>query len=287
MTLKAFPNGFGGVTGSILATGSPSYVFGKSVRYVDSVTGDNDNNGNERKAPYATLAFAITNSASGDIIICLATHTETLASQQVVNKELTIVGEGSSGGIPTVTFNSSMIATDMFSLTSDNTSFHNIKFPVPTVSTTGYKMEITTGLNGTVFDGCYFELNDLDTVGAMEIISIVSPGDLNIQNTTFVSTSTSTTGTSRPGHAMDFTAAGGSAVNYGGLTMDGVTFDGGVSGFRDGRALNSGSANIAIENMKITQLSILNGADIFLDSLSEGYIVDVIATGSSTIDPTG
>lgn len=287
MTLKAFPNGFGGVTGSILATGSPSYLLGESVRYVDSVTGDNNNNGNERKAPYATLAFAITNSSSGDLIICLPTHTETLSSQQVVNKELTIIGEGSAGGIPTVTFNSSMPSTDMFSLTSDNTSFHNIKFPVPTISTTGYKVELTAGINGIVFEDCYFELNDLDVGGGMEVISITSPGDLTVRSTTFISTSTSTTGTTRPAIAMDFTAAGGSAVNYGGLTMDGVVFDGGVSGFQDGRALNSGSANIAIENMKITNLSILNGADIYLDSLSTGYIVDVLATGSSTIDPTG
>ena len=287
MTVKAYPGGFGGVTGSILATGSPSYILSsaREVFYVDSVTGDNGNSGVDRRLPYATLAFALSSGGSGDLIICLSGHTETYSSQLVISSGVSIIGEGSAGGVPTVSFNSSMVATDMFSLTADNTSFHNILFPVPTVSTTGYKVEIANDVVNTVFEGCYFELNDLDTIGGIEVLSHTNVvGSLTLNNTTFISTSTTTTGTTRPGIPVFFSSTGGSATAYPSLVMDGLILDGGISGFRTGAAMDSQEDSIPVNNIRGTNISMLNGADFNLSSSSTGYIVNVTATGGSVVN---
>ena len=285
MTVKAYPGGFGGVTGSILATGSPSYIMGtREVFFVDSLTGDNGNSGLDRRLPYATLEYALSSGGSGDLIICLSGHTETFSSQLVISTGVNIIGEGSAGGVPTVSFNSSMPATDMFSLTSDNTSFHNILFPVPTVSTTGYKIEIANDVVNTTFEGCYFELNDLDTIGGIEVLSHTSAvGALTLNNTTFISTSTTITGTTRPGIPVFFSSTGGSAAAYPNLVMDGLILDGGISGFRTGAAMDSQEDNIAVNNIRGTNISMLNGADFNLKNTSTGYIVNVTATGGSVI----
>lgn len=286
MTVKAYPGGFGGVTGSILATGSPSYLLGsgREVFYVDSVNGSDSNTGVDRRSPVATLSKAITDGVSGDLIICLAGHTETFSSQLVINKGVNIIGEGSAGGVPTVTFNSSLVATDMFSVTNDNTSFHNIKFPVPTVSTTGYKVNVENGVDNVTFDGCYFELNDFDTVGAMRVIShTVSSGSLTLNNTTFISTSTTVTGATRPGIPIFFSSTGGTASAYPELNMDGLILDGGLGGFQGGIGVESSEENIPISSIRGTNISMLNGADFSLNGSSSGYIVNVTATGGSVI----
>ena len=72
---------------------------GAVVRYVDSVSGNNGNDGLVPSRPVATLVKAHADASDGDLIVLRATHAETLSSAPglIVSKRVTIVGESVSG----------------------------------------------------------------------------------------------------------------------------------------------------------------------------------------------
>ncbi|MEY4931756.1 MAG: hypothetical protein RLZZ403_76, partial [Pseudomonadota bacterium] len=104
MTIS-YPNGIGGSTGDSLALAKPLMMSG-SVWYVDSATGTDaaGSAGKDRSKPLATLATAVSNASDDDIIVFFDGHEETLTSAQTLGKRLSLIGEGSDAGVPTVTF---------------------------------------------------------------------------------------------------------------------------------------------------------------------------------------
>ena len=101
-------NGCGESTGDELCTSRPLLLpTSNSVWYVNSATGTDAVSpaGKNREKPLATLAQAITNAQANDIIVLMDGHAESTTSFMTLSTAgVKIVGAGSSGGIPTVTF---------------------------------------------------------------------------------------------------------------------------------------------------------------------------------------
>ncbi len=119
MVFTNFPNGatsFGvPMVGGQLPTTQGTYWF------VSSTTGSAGNPGDDISLPFARISSAITAASSGDVIVLLPNHAETIiaAGGVTVNKVgLTVIGMGEGSARPTFTFGTSTAATFLISSAS-------------------------------------------------------------------------------------------------------------------------------------------------------------------------
>jgi len=118
-----FPNGFGnGVT----IRNIPIEIMPEGkVHWVNSGAANNSN-GSYAK-PWATIATAISKADEYDTIMIAAGHSETLTSSSfVVDKALTIIGQGRGSRVPTFT-STSAAATGTVSITDADVTISNIR----------------------------------------------------------------------------------------------------------------------------------------------------------------
>lgn len=268
---NVYPNGIGGDTGAALALAEPLYVSG-AVWYVQSTTGTDAATpaGRNREKPLATLAQAITNAADNDIIVCLSAHAETLTGLVTISKKLTIIGEGSAAGVPTVVFTPNAAAASLFSITATNVELHNLKIAAQSQANSATK--ITCNQVGFVMDGCYVECGALDDAAALTLAS--GADQARVRNTTFISTGTLTS--AQPESALKTSAA------IADLTLEGVVFSSGTVGWSNYFAWDSSAA--AVTRLRCSDLSLLLGADVKLHASSTGRLHIGTSTGGSRVE---
>ncbi len=263
------PSGASSVGGDELTSAYPLYMDGR-VWYVHSGTGVDSASprGLEAKAPLATLGQAITNAANDDMIVLLSGHSQTVSSGITVNKKLTIVGEGTSGGKPAATLRRSADVA-LLTITALYVSLRNIYFPTDTVACST-NIRVDAQIEDTVIEGCYFEIDGNSTGFAW---ALVLGHHAHVKDCTFVSSATS--GASRPVQAL---------LNLGkdGVVMDGVTLDGGTYGWATYAVTFSGQT----EMFRITGLRLLRGSDFDVSGATPntGFIQIVEATGGSRVE---
>lgn len=269
------PNGIGGSTGDALTLAKPLQMTGK-VWYVYSVTGVDAASpaGLERGAPLATIAQAHTNSADGDMIVCLDGHVETVSSVITVSKRVCILGEGAASGLPTVNLTLGGAANNIFTLTGVRVQIRNILFSPRSAAATG--SYISTATANHYIKGCYFKHNgNSDGPG----ILLASGANLvHLENCTFISTETVLA--NKPDSAIRNSAA------LTGLRMFSCVFDSGTVPFATSAGnpwAFDGNAG-AITDFHFEGISLLRGSDIRLDPASVGYVNVQTSTGSARVD---
>lgn len=260
------PNGIGETVGDSLVTSKPLHSTGQ-VFYVSSSTGSASFNGLSKNQPLNTLANAQTAASNGDIIVLLDGHTETLSGALNITKALTIVGSGSSTGIPTVVFRVSANVT-LFTLSAAGIQLRNIRFRSSTASGTSATRIDATANHATII-GCYFDCSANDTGTAVAVANATN--GFRCENTTFVATNTSSTTAPGPG----ITFSGTSTETY----LIGVVFDNGGFGFSGGIAyLESGAPT----RRRAEQISMLRGADATLHaSALQSYWLPTTTSGDA------
>lgn len=272
--MKLWPNGIGGLLGDTLVTTKPLYLSG-DVWFVNSTGGVDGASpaGKDRQKPLATLAQAQTNSANGDIVVLMDGHTETFTVALAITKNLAIIGEGSSGGVPTVQLKMNAAAQCTLVLTALGTILANVKFPASLQSNSGSaanqgKVHLTG--SSTQVRGCYFEESALDQLPAITIASGLA--DIRLENTSIISTAT--TVATRPTYG----------IYVGGPTTDvdlvGLVLSDGAVGF-SGAAWDS-TIN-AVTRLRAMGLSLLLGADMKLHASTVGWIAPPTVTGGGGI----
>ncbi len=261
-------DGIGGSLGDSLAT-STGMIAICTTWYVSSVSGANAaTNGRDRARPFATLAYAISQAVAQDIIVLLSDHTETTSSI-AVNKELLIVGEGSSGGIPTVSIWGNATGSDEILVVSANrVEVRNVRFRPHTAADFGNFIN-WTGTDG-LMKGCYLESDQYDDGPKL----MVAGDRMTVESTTFISIGTSIG--NRPEQAI--------ATTTGALTlfrMRNSTISGGAYGWAS--ANTAGYFQATALQVRIEGLSLLLGADLKLDSDVTGFINVPTSNGGSQV----
>lgn len=272
--MKLWPNGIGGLTGEPLATTKPLYLSG-DVWFVNSTGGVDGASpaGKDRQKPLATLAQAQTNSANGDIIVLLDGHTETFTAALAITKNLAIVGEGSTAGVPTAKLIMNAAAQCTLVLSALGTILANIKFPAGLQSNTGSaanqgKVHMTG--SSAQIRGCYFEESALDQLPAITIAS--GAANCRLETTTIISTAT--TVATRPTYGV---YGGGTATD---LDVVGLILSDGTVGF-SGSAWDTTTG--AITRLRGQGVSLLLGADMKLHASTTGWISPSTVTGGGGI----
>lgn len=276
MTTKLYPNGLGGAIGDVLATCKPLWTSGNAW-YVSSLSGIDAGGtaGQNRERPLATIQQAITNASDDDIIVCLAGHSQVgLTSAVAVGKRLTIVGEGTASGKPSVTFNTNTAsAINAFSVTATNVEFRNIYFPTNITANAGAKILVSGTVSRFRTVGCYFET----TANESNALVLSNGADqARIESCTFISTAGSLA--NQPGAALF-----GAGATLADLEITGSVFSGGAFGFF-GAAIDL--SGVTVSRLKGLSVSLLLGADAKLGSASTGYFNVQTSTGGSRVDWT-
>lgn len=260
------PNGIGGSLGDDLVTQSPLQTTG-SIYYVDSGTGDDANAGTDRNAPKATLGSAVSSaSTSGDIIVLLDGHTETITSAVTLSTGVVLVGEGRSAGKPTVKLTNNQSAASMI-LMGANTQIRNIWFEEEAQSNTSPTVD-TNSADDVSIIGCYFECDSNTDAGLL----IAFSNQVQVRNTTFISTATDDG--SRPTYGIELSNGGS------GLTLDGLVLDDGTVGFATAAFDASASQWTQVTG---TGVSLLRGAKVLFEGTSTGWIIPSTVTGNAYI----
>ncbi len=261
-------NGLGESAGDLLATCDPLILSGV-VWWVDSATGTDGASpaGRSASAPLATLAQAVTNASSHDIIAFKSGHAETLTAAQTLSKSLTLVGLGSSGGLPTVKFTNNQAAANLFTVSGADVQLRNIWIEENAQACATARITVT----GARFRmmGCYVQCGATDTGPAVSLGSGADSSDF--VNTTFISTGTAIA--SRPESAVKNAAA------VSGLRMYGVTFSDGTYGFSNPYALELSTA--AVTRFEGENVSFLLGADANFHASQTGWLNPQTSTGSA------
>jgi hypothetical protein len=277
--MPILPNGIGGTSGNSFVTNKPLYtsdVAGGNVIYVSSSTGSDANTGLSRIDPKATLSSAEGAAVSGDIIVFLANHAETLTAAQTINaKSLTIVGEGTSGGKPTVKFTNNQAAGELLTLTSSNLEIRNIWIEEDAQACSASRVT-TNNADNVGFIDCYFEC---DGNSDASCVKVSGSGKKNIyfKNCTWISTSTAQ---AAPADNDPPTIGLEVANNITGFFMDGCVFDGGTIGFSDYALKATAAATI---HWKVENLSLLRGADAGFNVASTGWMFPTTTTGGARV----
>lgn len=262
-TPNTYPGGFGGTSGSALATATTMISSGYAY-YVDSVNGDDSatNNGLNREQPLQTLAQAITNSSAGDTIVLLGGSSFTLTAV-IALAGRHLIGEGTGSNIPTIVRN--MTGSPVTTATSASV-ISNIKFAA------GNSASNTT--NGTLSIGVKTFLDNVTLVGGNtdDAPLLVTTADVTAENLTFTSAATSKAGA--PLRAFSCATAGVIAE------FDSLTIDGGTYGW-------SGSSAFSMTdgaNLFARGVSLQNGSDMVIAVGVKGYIALTSGDKSSRIE---
>lgn len=262
-------NGSGEITGDDLVLAAPLQTPG-TVWFVNSATGTDGASpaGKDREKPLATLAQAQTNATAGDIVILEAGHAETYTAALTISKQLFIAAGGNSAGSSPVKFTLNSAAANVFSITATNVELRNILFPAGLQTNTG-SGKVTTAVAGVRVIGCRFESSALDQCAGLQLQ--VGADNSRIENTTFISTATTTA--TRPTRGLYGPA---SALND--LEMVGVTFDDGTVGY------STAACDLPqVVRLRAIRISALRGADVLIASNSTGWLNLATSTGGGRI----
>ncbi len=263
------PNGLGDYpTGDSLARAEPLQISG-NVWYVDSATGVDavSPRGLSEGKPLATLAQAITNAADDDIIVLADQHFESVTAAITVSKRLSIVGAGSSAGIPTARINREGGASvNLLTITGQAVQLRNILIGESGTSAVATaRLSIAAARFRMV--GCYVQCGSYDTGPAISYG--VGGTHSELRNCTFVAT------TADPESAIK------NAFALTDLRIFNCTFDGGASGFTNTYAIDLTTS--AINRLECEGLSLLNGADMGVHADTTGWVHVELATGGSRV----
>lgn len=268
--MNIYPNGFGGTaTGDALAAAAPVYTSG-SVLYV-SATGNDLSSGLTREAAFLTLAQAIASAVANDLIVLMSGFSETI-DPVVVPAGVTIVGEGTSGGVPTCTLTQAAASANVTPTVtlSKGAEVRNVRFAANTVDNGQARVQF--GASGCVVSGCYFDCGAHELVGA--ICTDLAPNATAfhiIEDCTFVSIATSTA--ALPDSGIEF------AANLTGARVSGCVFDDGAYGFAVG-AINFAGDVTALKMSGCT----LRGATVDASASTTGYINPQVTTGGGRVN---
>lgn len=269
-----WPNGIGETVGDDLASSSMLYTSG-AIWYVLSTTGADAVSpaGKNKEKPLATLAQAITNSASGDIIVLLTGHTETRTSAQAITKSLTIVGVGTTSGKPSPQLLNNSTNTSMWTVNTAGiyVEVRNVYFPAQVQSCSATKIANTQG--NLRFVGCYFEANVFDAAAVITAPTTGTESTFGFINSTMISTGTSTT--SQPLAGIVAT------LHTGHMRFDGSIFSDGTYGWSGDSAVTitqSGST----ESIRGVGISLLLGATLALPA-TRTWVQVTTATGGGRV----
>lgn len=271
MPTNSYPNGIGGSLGDSLVSQKPLLATG-NVWFVSSLIGVDAASpaGQNREKPLATLAQAVTNAADNDIVVFLSGHTQALTAVQALSKRLCLIGEGSTAGVPTVSFTLNAAGNpSMFTVSGGAVELRNIKIGSNAQANTAARIAVT----GSEFRmrGCYVECNGFDEGPAL---SMATGADRAlIENSTFISTATSLT--DQPESAIKTLNA------LADIELRGLVLSGGACGFSNYYAFDGSAA--AITRLKCESLSLLLGADFRLHASTTGWVSAPTCTGGSRL----
>lgn len=270
MTL--LPNGIGEPLGDQLVLAKPLWSTGR-VWYVDSATGNDavGTLGLARERPLATLGQAVSNASAGDIIVLLATHNETLTGTLNISKRLSIIGAGSSAGQPTARLRINHSNAPLLFINADDVELRNILFPPNVQANVASRIKVQN--KGFRMYGCRLECGATDLLTALEIS--VNAYQARLRSNVFVSVATSATAVPGSGLLMLPTTQAG-------LEMEDCVFDNGPHGFEAGSGHYA--AYLAGKRLRVQGLSLLRGADVFVNPASTGWINAQETTGGAVID---
>jgi hypothetical protein len=273
--MRFFPDGIGVLeTGHPLLSRTPLQMAG-NVWFVDYASGTDavSPRGLGAEYPLKTLAQAVSNSASGDIILLRSTHNEPIDSNlNIGSKRLIILGEGRTNGVPLATLENVVPDNSMLEF-SIGVRVINVRFigsddlldPYP-------HLEINGGSQGSRVEFCQFESALENTTNPVVLLYAA-------QNTLFedcVFKSTSETPDDPPNSLLS--SYGAPAT---GITLKRCTFDGGNSGFSTGYAVDF--TYFAITDLYMETVTLTNGAGIGIAVDSTGIAYNM-ATGTSRVD---
>lgn len=264
---QAFPGGAGAATGDPLVVQDGLYVLGSSrVYWVLYASGDNANEGTERRQPLQTLAYAISVAEDGDIIILRDGHTETITSTVTIDKQVCIVGEGSdANGEATVSFVNNVATDSMFSVTAHDVMIRNVYFPESINALAGNRI-LTSTVTAFRMRGCLVESGDLDTAESIYMVNVTAA---ELRNCRFVAV----------GSGYSQTVPGPGFRSSGSVSLKTVEFDGGDYGYGNGLAwLQLGASFVRVEGLTLN-----TGADVQIEEESSGYAIAVVTTGDARI----
>lgn len=260
-----FPAGFGGSSGSAVATATKAYVQG-NVWYVHH-TGKGTDDGLDRKRPLKFFGDAIDVAASGDVVVLMSGHSEGITyNVNIAQDGLVVAGEGSGTSMAKLWWAGS--SPDGITVAGAGFLIDNVWFGASAVTSFASTHRIHMTGRG-MFSNCKFDCGDNDLYGR----AVVSSGTTsNFLNCTFTSTATDTA--TAPLAAIYNTA--------GVLICSNCTFDGGDYGWgSQGAVTVTGSTA-----MRIVGVRLLEGSDIIISTGNEGVVTVSSATGSSIVDWT-
>jgi hypothetical protein len=267
-SIKTYVNGAGGSSGADLATLKPLYTPG-TVYYVgNTVTGNSDSNaGTERTLPWATASHAQATVSSGDSVVFLAGHSESIGSLITWSQTgLSLVGEGSGTTIPRFT---NATGATMWSITGAGYLLDTLYFPSSSVTAS---TRISTNVAGHIFNALSFDCGTNDT-GTSLLLSGTGANNVRVTNSVFKAVAAC------PGLGINNTGA------ISDLALDNVTFDAGsfqwtISGAK------VWNVSTGITRLRATRLNLYNGSVAFISTGTTGYIQVSGQTGDSQVNWT-
>ena len=271
MTVQYYPNGIGGTVGDSLDTCRPLQTTG-NVWYVSSLIGTDAASpaGQNRENPLATLAQAVTNAADEDIVVFLQGHAQTLTGGQLLNKSLTLVGEGTVGGKPGVSFTMDSAAGIMFAASVAGVELRNIYFPANAQNNSSIKVSYGAAATDALIRGCYFECGATD-LGP--VVGLTATSRMRIENSLFISTATL-----RSAQPLAAIVATGAIT---GCVFKDVVVSSGTVGFSNYSAVDFSGATVS--KLRAEGLSLLLGADMAIGASATGRVNVQLATGGSRV----
>jgi hypothetical protein len=262
-----YSNGPGGSSGTTLATLASLNMPG-AIWYVHHTGSDAASpRGKDRSRPLATIGQAFTNSGAEDWIVCLAGHVESISTTVTLSGSRIVIGEGVGASRPRLSRTADIA---VFDLNNSGSRVENFYFPAATTAKTASRVKMQA--SGCTVANCYFECSGFD--GGASAVNFLSASAINcaVTDTTFISTATSPT--SQPFGAIDV----GAAITD--LTLSGVVFDGGTTGWSNQFALN-GTANIT--RLRAWNIDLLGDSDMLLTTGTTGFVGIRNKSGSSRL----
>lgn len=139
-------------------------ITGGNAWFVQSVDGNNEITayGNRPDRPFATIDYAINQSASGDTIYVLERHRETLNSSIAFVPDvpkLSIIGIGEKNNRPVISLSTSGTNETRIGITGANTRISNITFRANSTSVGSSSVGIRIAAADVTLDNCMFDHN--------------------------------------------------------------------------------------------------------------------------------
>lgn len=257
-------------SGPTLLTNDP-FVASDSIIYVDSVTGDDTNGGTRREKPKATVfgasgAISVASSGQPHLIVCYATHRETISTAYTWAKAaLTLISLGS--GSSRAQFTSSVATGVAIDVTALYARIENCYFAASSdVCTARIRASATS--TGLEVRDCYFEMGASDYTDG---ILVNGQTNVTVRGCTFTVTAAAASGSSQCGVRATSTAAN--------LLVEDCTFAGQSYGWTDSALkVDNGSADhFRIRNTTLSGYSLIN----ISATTTDGYIGGITADTTS------